>query len=89
MEFIDKKEFARVTIDKNVKPFVVHITSLSLSLMLIYTTKKAQIGSFIIKKVNFLKEYSNFSNVFLKEKDLVLSKITNLNQDTIKLQKGQ
>ena len=40
MEFIDKKEFAEAALNKNVEAFVVYMTSLSLSLILIYLSRE-------------------------------------------------
>ena len=36
MEIVDKKKFTKTALDKNVKAFVVHMTSLSLNLIPIY-----------------------------------------------------
>ena len=41
------------------------------------------------KKIQISTKSSDFSNIFLEEKALVLMAITDLNQDAIKLQKGQ
>ena len=43
----------------------------------------------ITKKVKILTKYSDFLDVFLKKKTLILSEITKLNQHAIKLQEGQ
>lgn len=40
IELIDKKEFAKIMLDKNVEVFVVHVTSLNLSLMSIHLARK-------------------------------------------------
>ena len=42
VEIIEKKEFANPALDENVEAFVVHVTSLSLDLMPIHQTWKAQ-----------------------------------------------
>lgn len=42
----------------------------------------------ITKVIKFSKKYLDFSNIFLKEKTMVLAEITNLNQYIIKLQKN-
>ena len=41
------------------------------------------------KKVKILTEYSDFSDIFLKEKALILPEIIDLNQHAIELQKSQ
>ena len=51
MEIIDKKEFTEAALDKNIEAFVIHVTSLSLNLMLIHTAQEAQIALLVIKKV--------------------------------------
>lgn len=79
IKFINKKKFARTANDEKIKAFVVYITFLSLSLMSIHLARKAQISLLIAKKLNFLEEYSDFSNAFSKKKAWVLSEITNLN----------
>ena len=53
----------------------------------INSAKKAQITLFIIKKVQILSKYLNFSDVFSEKKALILSKVTNLNQYATKLTK--
>lgn len=84
---IDKKEFAKLALDKNVEAFVVHVTFLSLSksTMSIHPAIVAQITLLIVIKVKILAEYSDFSNIFLEEMILVLLEITNLNQLAIEL----
>lgn len=78
-----------MALDKNIKVFIMHKTSLSLSLMLIYLVKKVQIYLLIIEKVIIPKKYSDFFNVFLEKKTLVLLEITKLNQYAIKLQNNK
>ena len=41
VEIIDKKEFTKAALDKNVEAFVVHMTSLSLTSMPIHPAQKA------------------------------------------------
>ena len=89
VEIIDKKEFARAALDENVEAFVVHMTSFSLNSILIHPARKAQIALLIAKEVKIPIDYSDFSNVFLEEKALVLLEITYINQHAIKLQKDQ
>ena len=74
-------------LDKHVKTFVVHVTSLLT--MLIHPAREAQIALLVAKKVKILTKYSDFSDVFLEEKALILPKTTKLNQYAIKLQEGQ
>ena len=51
MEIIDKKEFTKAALDKNVEAFVVHVTFFSPNLMLIPLAQEAQIALLVIKKV--------------------------------------
>ena len=88
VEIIDKKKFAKIILDKNVKAFVMYIIFLSLNLILINLAKKAKIATLITKKVKISTDYSEFLDVFLEEKALVLLEITDLNQNAIKLQKN-
>lgn len=50
-----------------------------LLIMVIHPDKKAQIALLYIKKVTIFDKYSDFVNLFLKKKALVLSEIINLN----------
>ena len=87
-EIIDKKEFGKTLLDENIEVFLVYMKSFNLSLMSIYLTKKAQIALLITKKVKILVKYSDFLNIFLEEKTLILPEIINLNQHAIKFQKN-
>ena len=76
-----------LALDKDVEAFVVYVISLSLNLMPIYPAQKAQIALLVIEKVQIPSKYSDFLDIFLKEKALILSEIIDLNQHAIKLQK--
>ena len=86
MKIIHKKEFAKAVFDKHVEAFMVYVTFLST--MAIHLVIKAQITLLVDKKMQILAKYSNFSNVFLKKKTLILLKATKSNQYTIKFQKN-
>ena len=77
VELINKKEFAKAAMDENSETFVVHIVSLDLG---IHPNKEAQIALLLTKEVKIPNEYSDFADVFSKEKVLVLSERTNLNE---------
>ena len=51
MEIIDKKEFTKAALDENVEAFVLHVTLLSLNLMLIHSAREAQIALLVIQEV--------------------------------------
>ena len=57
----------------------------SLSTMAIHPARKAQIALLVAKEVKILTKYSDFSNVFLEEKALILLETTELNQQAIEL----
>ena len=86
MKIINKKKFAKVAFDKHIKAFIVYITFISI--ITIHLAKKSLIALLLTKKMQILAKYSDFSDVFLKKKALILPAITKLNQDAIKLQKG-
>lgn len=70
-----------MALNNNIEAFVMHVTYLSFNklTMSIYPAKEVQIALLITKKIKIPVKYSNFSNVFLKEKALVLQKIIKLN----------
>ena len=70
VQFIIKKKFAKVVLDKNPKTFVVHVTSLVP--ILVHPDKEVQIASLPTKKVKIPDNYSDFVNVFSEKKILVL-----------------
>ena len=57
--------------------------------MAIHPAREAQIALLIVKKVKIPTKYSDFSDVFLKEKVSILLEATKLNQHAIELQEGQ
>ena len=75
--------------NKNVKAFVIYVTSLKLNLIPIYLAQEAQIALLLIEEVQTLSKYLDFSNVFLDEKTLILSEVPKMNQHAIKLQEDQ
>ena len=60
-----------------------------LSIMAINLARKAQIALLVAKEVKIPTKYSDFSDIFLEEKALILLKTTELNQYAIKLQEDQ
>ena len=70
MKIINKKEFAKTTLNKNVKFFVVHIAFFSLrTKMIFYPTRNAKIVLVIIEKVSksILAKSLNFIDIFPKK----------------------
>ena len=90
IELINKKEFAKVALDENIKVFVVYMNSLSLgSKMTIDPAQEAQITLLLAKEVSVLAQYSDFANVFLKELAKVLPKRTGINEHIIELEESK
>ena len=87
VKIIDRKEFAKAALHEHVEVFVVHM--ISLLTMAIHPAKKAQIVLLVTKEVKIPIEYSDFLDVFLEKKALILPEASKLNQHAIKLQKDQ
>ena len=77
-----------MALDENSKTFIIDVASLNLVLG-IYSDKEAQIASLLIKEVKIPDEYSDFANVFLEKKTLVLPKRTELNKHAINLENNK
>ena len=88
IEIINKKELAKVVLDEKSETFVVYMAFLNL-VPEIYPDKAAQIVFLLAKKVRIPDEYSNFANVFLEKKALVLLKRTELNDHAIDLKNSK
>ena len=90
IELIDKKEFAKAALDKNIEAFMVYVSFLSLgSKMIIHPAREAQIALQLAKKVTVLAESSDFANIFSKELAKVLPKYTGINKHSIELEDGK
>ena len=86
MKLIDKKKFAKATLDEHIKAFMMHVSFLSLGLkMTIHPALKAPIVLLLAKKVILPAKYLDFTNVFSKESAEVLPKCTEINEHAIKL----
>ena len=87
VELSNKKEFAKVTLDENVKAFVMHVSFLSLGLkMTIHPAREAQIASLLAEEVNVPVKYADFANVFSKKSAGILPKCTRINEHAIDLE---
>ena len=64
----------------------MHVTFLLT--MAIYPARKAQIALLVAEKVKIPIKYLDFLDIFLKDKALILPKITELNQHAIELQES-
>ena len=89
MELINKKEFAKAALNENFEIFMIYVATLKALLLgiIIHPLREAQIVALKQNKAptKVLLKYSNFADVFSKEKVLVLLEQTNLNKHTIKL----
>ena len=88
VELINKKEFTKAALDEKSKTFVVYVAFLNLTLG-IHLDRTTQIASLLAEKVRIPGEYSDFADVFLKEKALVLLECTELNEHAINLEDGK
>ena len=88
VELINKKKFAKAVLDEKSETFVVYVASLNL-VSGIYLDREAQIASLLTKEVKIPDKYSDFTNVFSKEKALVLPKCNKLNEHVINLENGK
>ena len=83
MKIINKKKFAKAALDEHIKVFMMYV--ISLLTMAIHPAGEAQITLIVAEKMQILSEYSDFSDIFLEKKTLVLLAATDLNQHAIKL----
>ena len=72
------EEIQILALDQYVEAFVMHVTFLLT--MPIHSAQEAQIALLVAEKVKILTKYSDFSDVFLEERALILLETTNLNQ---------
>ena len=90
VEFINKKEFAKVVLDENSEIFVIYVVFFNLApAPEIHPNRTAQISSLFTKEVKILEEYSDFTDVFSEEKALLLPEWTEFNQYPIELEKSK
>ena len=82
-----KKEFVVAAFDLDYKTFVVHVVSLSSTLLDVYLCRRPQISGLITKKAptKVSNKYVNFTNVFFPDLASELSKHTGINDHAIKL----
>ena len=83
-----KKEFVTITLDPEYETFVVYVASFNL-VSEIHLDRVAQIASLLTKEVKIFDEYSDFTNIFSKEKTLILPERTKFNEHTIDLKDGK
>lgn len=64
MELINKKEFAKVALNKDIEAFFIYVSSLNLRLITIYLAWETQIALLLSKEKIVLTEYVDFADVF-------------------------
>ena len=77
-----------MALDKTSETFVVYVASFNLTPR-IHPDKAVQIASLLAKEVRILDEYSDFIDVILKAKALMLPEHTELNKHAINLENGK
>ena len=85
IKLINKKKFAKAALDENSETFVIYVASFNL-VPRIHPDRKAKIAFLLTKEVKILDKYSDFIDVFLEKKALVLPKRTKLNEYAINLE---
>lgn len=73
VKLIDKKEFVKVVLNKNIEYFAIYMVFFSFKI-LIYLTQNAQIALLITENVIIPIEYTNFVWLFLKKIAKILLK---------------
>ena len=76
-----------MALDENFETFIIHVIFFNLALR-IYPNKAAKIAFLLKEKVKILDKFSDFANIFLEEKALVLLKCLKLNEHAIDLING-
>lgn len=72
-----------MALDENVEVFVVHVSSLRLS---IYLAKKTGLALLLAEKLTVPAEYADFADVFLEKSASIFQYETEANSYTIKLE---
>ena len=90
VELMNKKEFAKVALDKNSETFVVHVTSLSSTSLDVYPFRRPQISGLIAEEAptKVPDKYANFADVFSPDLAAKLLDHTGINNHAIELVNG-
>ena len=93
VELINKKKFAKTTLDEELETFVIHIAALKALLVriTIHPSQKAQISALIQDKAptKVPLKYAEYVDVFSFNLTMELSKNTGINKHVIELQDGK
>lgn len=87
VKLVEKKDFAVAALDLEYKTFIVHIVSLSSTLLDVYPSCRAQISGLIAKKAptKVSDKYVNFADVFSLDLMSKLLEHTEINDYAIEL----
>ena len=91
VQLVDPKEFVIATLDADSKTFVMHVAIQKREKMLVYSKMQAWVRALLFDKAStaVLVEYSDYSNVFSAENAAKLLENIEINEHTIKLEKGK
>ncbi len=91
VELIDKREFAKATLDENSETFVVHISALDVAESSIHPSRAAQIAALQWDKAptKIPAEYSDYADVFSLDLAMELPENTGMNEHAIELIDGK
>ncbi len=89
VKLIDKREFARAALDKNLETFVVHVSALEATT--IHPSWAAQIAALQWDKAltEISAKYSDYADVFSSDLAIELPENTGLNEHAIELVEGK
>ena len=91
VELINKKEFAKVALDENSETFIVHVASLSSTLLDVHLSQRPQISGLIAEEAltKVPNKYANFADIFSPDLAAKLPKYTGINDHAIELVDNQ
>ena len=95
VELVGKKEFAAAALNPKHETYVVHVASLSFTLLVasldVYPFREPQISGLIVEKAptKVLAKYSDFANVFSPDLATKLPEHTEINTHAIDLEEGK
>ena len=88
VELINKKKFAKIALDENVKAILIYVVFFTLKIT-IYLAREAHIALLLTKKDLVLEKHLNFADLFSKKSAEVLSKRIGINKYAINMQEGK
>ena len=90
VELVGKKEFAAATLDPEHETYVVHVASLSSTLLDVHPSRRPQISGLIAEEASTKvpDKYANFADIFFLDLASKLPKYTGINNYAIELVDG-